>query len=141
MKKFLVTILALVYLTTSIGATVHFHFCMDKLVAWGLGSGKSKSKACPYCGMVKTSADKHCGKQSKGCCHDEHKQVKVEKDQKVVDAGFKLERPLLVIADHTLPGELSSIAVFSPSIEYPLTHAPPRTDKAPLFVRNCVFRI
>ena len=141
MKKILVAILAFVYLTTSVGATVYYHYCMDKLVAWGLGSGKTKAKACPYCGMVKTTADRHCGKQSKGCCHDDHKLVKSEKDQKTVDVGYKLERPFPLIATHSLPGEFSSIDVFSPVLEYPLTHAPPRTGKAPLFVRNCVFRI
>ena len=141
MKKVLVTILALVYLTTSIGATVHLHFCMDRLVALEFGSEKTKSKACPYCGMVKTAVDTHCGKQAKGCCHDEHRQVKAEKDQKTVDVGYKLERPFLLISVHSIPGEFSSIDVFSSVLEYPLTHAPPRASNTSLFVRNCVFRI
>jgi hypothetical protein len=140
MKKVFVTILAVIYLTTSIGATVHLHFCMDKLVAWELGSEKSKSKACPYCGMVKTSADRHCGKQAKGCCHDEHKQVRAEKDQKTVDVGYKLERPFFSVATHSFSGGLY-LDVFSPVLEYPLIHAPPRASATSLFVRNCVFRI
>ena len=141
MKKVLVTILAVVYLTTSIGATVYLHFCMDKLVAWELGSQRTKSKACPYCGMIKTSTDRHCGKEAKGCCHDERKQVGTEKDQKTVDVGYKLERPFLLISTQSIPRELSPNDVFSSVLEYPLTHAPPGTCNTSLFVLNCVFRI
>ena len=140
MKKLLVLILAFTYLTTSIGATVHFHYCMDKLVAWGLGHSQTKVNACPYCGMDRTDADKHCGKQSKGCCHDEQKQVKIEKDQKTADLAFDLAKPFLQIAEHSI-FEFSTITVDSPTLEYPTSHAPPRVGIISLFLRNCVFRI
>ena len=140
MKKFLVFILAITYLTTSIGATVHFHYCMDKLVAWGLGQNKTKVNACPYCGMAITETDKHCGKQSKGCCHDEQKQVKIEKDQKTVDPGFNLAKPLSQIVDNPILA-LSAIIITSPILEYPTSHAPPYGRNVSLYLRNCVFRI
>lgn len=140
MKKFLIFILAFTYLTTSIGATVHLHYCMDKLVAWGLGQNKTKANACPYCGMAKTDTNKHCGKQSKGCCHDEQKQVKIQKDQKTVDPGFNLVKPFSQIADHSLL-DVSAIFITSPILELPTSHAPPRSGNVSLFLRNCVFRI
>src|SRR5882724_8707940 len=87
MKKFLVTILALVYLTSSVGATLHLHYCMDKLVAWGLGHEKSDKKSCPNCRMSQSTTDKHCVKESKGCCKDTQKQVKLENDQKLTEVS------------------------------------------------------
>lgn len=140
MKKFLVTILALIYLSTSVGATVYRHYCMDKLVAWGLGHEKTDKKSCPYCGMTKSSQDKHCIKESEGCCKDEQKIVKLENDQKISEASLQLSQiPAVVITpayfDHSFE------YVSSLTEEYPLTHAPPRTENVSLFVRNCVFRI
>lgn len=141
MKKFLVTILAFVYLSSNIGATINMHYCMDKLVVWRLGDGKTKSKACPYCSMAKTSQDKHCGKESKGCCKDEQKIVKLENDQKISEASpFPFSQ---------IPSEAITPVFFDYSVEYasslteeyPLTHAPPRTKDVSLFVLNCVFRI
>ena len=140
MKKFLVLILALTYLTTSIGATMHFHYCMDKLVAWGLGHTKTKVNACPYCGMAKTDTDKHCGKHTKACCHDEQKQVKIEKDQKTVDLGFDFAKQFSQITDHSTFG-YSVVPVPSTTLEYPTSHAPPGVGNISLFLRNCVFRI
>ena len=46
MKKLLITILALVYLTVSSGATVNLHYCMGKLMSWDL-SLKATINAAP----------------------------------------------------------------------------------------------
>lgn len=140
MKKFLVTILALVYLSSSIGATVYRHYCMDKLVAWGLGDEKKNKKSCPYCGMDKTSQDKHCVEESKGCCKDEQSVVKLQNDQKISEASFQFSQ---------IPVEAITPSIFDDSFEYvssitednPLSHAPPRTQNVSLFVLNCDFRI
>ena len=140
MKKFLVTILALVYLTSSVGATVHLHYCMDKLVTWGLGHEKSGKKSCPNCGMSKSTTDKHCAKESKGCCKDTQKQVKLENDQKLSEASFKLAKIFAEIISSAFPN-FSFKYVSSISVEYPVTHAPPLTEYIPLFVLNCVYRI
>ena len=50
MKKVLAIILAFVYLTSSMGATVHLHYCMGKLASWSLIDHESKN--CAECGMV-----------------------------------------------------------------------------------------
>ena len=140
MKKFLVTILALVYLSSSIGATVNMHYCMDKLVAWGLGHEKTGKKSCPYCGMAKTSEDKHCGKESKGCCKDEQKIVKLENDQKISEASFQFSQLPAEAITHVF-SDYSFEYVSSLTEENPVTNAPPRTQNVALFVLNCVFRI
>ena len=140
MKKIVPAILAVFYLGTSTGATIHFHYCMDKLVAWGLGQNRTKPNGCPYCGMAKTTSDKPCVKQTKGCCKDELKLVKVEKDQKITDAGFNLVKPILQIADHSI-FDLTAFVITSSIIEHPTAHGPPQTANVSLFLRNCVFRI
>jgi hypothetical protein len=141
MKKFLATILAVIYLSTSMGATLHLHYCMDKLVAWSFGKEETNKKSCPYCGMAKaTNTDKHCGKEIKGCCKDEQKQLKIEKDQKVSETGFDFNKPIFQSTIHSAL-EINTVYVLSPFLEYPLTHAPPRTQNVSLFVLNCVFRI
>src|SRR5688572_30125687 len=78
MKKLVVTILAFLYLSASVGATVHLHYCMDKLVNVGLWH--KEEKQCGKCGMEKSDEN------NKGCCKDEHKQVKLENDHKGTSA-------------------------------------------------------
>jgi hypothetical protein len=113
---------------------------MDRLVTWGLGHEKTSKKSCQYCGMAKTNADKHCGKENKGCCKDEQKVVKLENDQKISEASLQLSQ---------IPAEANTPLNFDYSLEYasslteenPVTHAPPRTQNVALFVLNCDFRI
>lgn len=140
MKKFLVAILAFLYLGTSVGATVHMHYCMDKLVAWGLGKEKNKKQSCTYCGMSKSTSDKHCGKESKGCCKDEQKQVKLDNDQKISEATIYIAQ-LLVETVTSAFSNYSFEYVSSLTEKFPVVNAPPRAWNVSLFVRNCVFRI
>ena len=140
MKKLLVTILAFVYLTSTIGATVHLHYCMDKLVGWGLGQEKSDKNTCQYCGMCKSPTNKHCYKEIKGCCKDDQKQIKLENDQKLSETAIKVakisgELKSPVFPDHIYE-HVSSIAE-----EYPVNHALPWQSGVPVFILNCVYRI
>src|SRR5579872_2413261 len=81
MKKVLVSILAIVYLATSMGATVHLHYCMGRLVSWGLADRSGKS--CDFCGMQKMGpSSRACVVGMKNCCHEESKQIRNDKDQK-----------------------------------------------------------
>ena len=130
MKKFFVTILALIYLTVSSGATVHLHYCMGKLMSWGL-SDKEAGK-CGTCGMQKAG--------HKGCCHDEQKLVKSEKDQKKPEAAFQS----LKISTDAIAFNYVELPLLYPSstvLENPTAHAPPRLGTVPIFVLNCSFRI
>src|SRR6185295_20228695 len=77
MKKILVSILAVFYLATSVGATVHLHYCMDKFINWSLLKGGDK---CSKWGMEKDG----------GCCKDENKFVKNNIDQKVAEPAVQL---------------------------------------------------
>lgn len=131
----------MVYLSSSVGVGIYRHYCMDRLVAWGLGDEKKKSDACPYCGMTQTGNTGHCNYQINGCCHDEHQQIKIEKDQKAFDESVKLIKPLFPVTTQTKDIFSSAFVQTLAIAHHPTTHAPPQTGKISLFVRNCVFRI
>jgi hypothetical protein len=132
MKKLIVAIIALLYISTSTGAPLYLHYCMGKPAGWGFGDNNSKT--CGGCGMEKTD------EKDNGCCRDEHKFLKNDSDQKTAGAGFQLI-PLSAVA---LPVSFIEIPAedFSSVIEEnPVTHAPPRSSGVAVHIRNCVFRI
>ena len=128
MKKFLVAILAVLYLAVSSGATVNLHYCMGKLVSWDLSGNKGDK--CPNCGMKKTAKD---------CCSDQHKLIKVNDGQKVSDIAYQLTQFAAITANHYTG--LPVLPVASITAQNPLTHAPPRSGKVALYLRNCIFLI
>lgn len=135
MKKFLTTILAFVYLSTSMGATVHLHYCMGKLISWGLADNESKN--CNFCGMLKTNPV--CEIANKNCCKDEHKHIQTEKDQKASEFSFQSLKysPVIFVGCNNL----ETCYHHSIIAENPTTNSPPLSNKVPVFVLNCVYRI
>ena len=132
MNKLITAILAVLYLGTSAGATVHLHYCMSKLSDWEFGH--SKSKTCSKCGMEKSD------EKDNGCCKDEHKFIKNETDQKAAETGFQLMQ-LVAIA---LPVSFVEVpAVTFPSIEEenPVSNSPPRSAGVAVYIRNRTFLI
>ncbi len=132
MRKFFVAILALLYITTSTGATMHLHYCMGKLADWGLG--EKDSKKCSRCGMEKTA------KKDKGCCRDENKFLKNDTDQKTTDLASTLI-PFIAIAIPLSFIEIPSYDFYSVTEEKPTSHAPPGSSSIAVYIRNCVFLI
>lgn len=132
MKRFAAAILAVLYISTSAGATVHMHYCMGKLAEWSLR--QKESKTCGNCGM-KTSEAKE-----KGCCKDEHKFLKTDTDQKATDTGLQLLQ--LVATD--LPTAFIESPAFkftSISEDNPVSNAPPRSNGVAVYILNRTFLI
>jgi len=128
MKKILVSILAVFFLASSVGATVHLHYCMDKLINWSLLNNDGDK--CSKCGMKKDG----------GCCKDENKFVKNNVDQKVAESAIQLIQMAAVATPPALiyPSE----HYFSSLIqEYPISNAPPRSNGVGIYILNSVFRI
>ena len=103
---------------------------MDTLVNWGLTA--NEEDICGNCGMHKD--------ESTGCCKDEHKQIKLEGEQKVPKIfssvfNFPIDLPLLPGAHYTIASH-SSVA-----IAFPVSHAPPDKAPIPIYLYNCLFRI
>ena len=126
MKKILVSILAIFYLASSVGATVHLHYCMDKFINWSLLKGGDK---CSKCGMEKDG----------GCCKDENKFVKNNIDQKVAESSFQLIQMAVATPTNLI---YSFEHHFSSLIqEYPISDAPPRNNGVGIYILNSVFRL
>ena len=132
MKKFIVGILAILYLGSSIGATLHMHYCMGELAGWGLGHDRSST--CGKCGMEKSE------EKDTGCCQDEHKFIKNDTDQKTAEAGFQLIQ-LLAVALPVSFIEIPTNDLPSVTEENPISHAPPRSCGVAVYLRYCVFLI
>ena len=132
MKKFLVAILAFLYISTSVGATVHVHYCMGKMADWGFG--QNEDKTCSKCGMEQSA------KKGNGCCKDENKFIKNNADQK--NAAAALQMAQLIAVD--LPVSIYEIpvaGVTSVTEENPVSNAPPRSSSVAVYIRNCTFRL
>ena len=138
MKKIFATILAVIYLSTSMGATVHLHYCMGKLFSWSLTDKESTN--CGQCGMPRSNVGGHCMSFKDGCCKDKHAHVQLDKDQKTTENVYTFSDLLFVAIPHTTT-TLPDLNVASYITAYPTTNAPPEPDKVPLFIRNCHFRI
>jgi hypothetical protein len=132
MKKFVVVILALLYITTSTGATLNMHYCMGELADWDLGHNTSKN--CESCGMEKGNENDN------GCCKDEKKLIKNDTDQKFTKSSFFLFRFLspAKLTDFTT---MSLIGVNLIQEQSPVSNAPPRCKALPLYKRNRTFLI
>jgi hypothetical protein len=127
MRKIIVSILAVFYLASSTGATVHLHYCMGKLINWSL---TNEGEKCAKCGMKKDG----------GCCKDENKFVKNNFDQKTAESAISL-LPLIASSVPVLFVSLTENYSFSLIEKYPICHAPPLITAGEIYIRNCVFRI
>jgi hypothetical protein len=137
MKRFLAAILALVYLSFSTGMMVHLHYCMGKFVSWSLSN--KETRMCDYCGMPKKSST-DAGLTKNNCCQDEHKQIKTEKDQKILSPGFQITKPFQVAIITNYP-ELSNLRNSSPAVVRCNMNGPPHSSTLAAFLLHCNFRI
>lgn len=133
MKKFIIAILAILYLGTSAGATVHMHFCMGKLADWNILMHEGED-TCSNCGMEK-SANK-----DNGCCKDEHKFIKNDNDQKAAESfiGFISFHSIDVPVNFS---PLQQVPVVSIPENYPVGNAPPRSCGIAVYILNRTFLI
>jgi hypothetical protein len=131
-KKIVAILLLVIYGCTSLGATIHMHYCMNEFAGWNLWHG-DKEKECGKCGMKEKKG---------GCCKDEHKQLKLSADQNHNQfKTFVFEQfltPIIItcqpILNFTQPAPVALIL--------PKNNAPPnRWRNVPLYLSNCVFLI
>lgn len=132
MKKLLIIIIAMLYISTSTGAVIHMHYCMGKLSDWGFW--QNETDECGKCGMEKNS------NENNKCCKDEHKYIKNTADQKVSETNLQLIQSI----SSALPApciEIPFKEFSSVTEENPRSKAPPLISSVLLYIRNCTFRI
>lgn len=138
MKKCIAAILAVLYLSTSIGATVHLHYCMGKLAAWTLQAPSGKDDL--LCGMQKMPVSKGCSFAKKSCCRDEYHQIITGRDQQLGSGSFEILK--LAAAPAVLPpAPVTYPSVTSIMLTLPSVNGPPLPGDIPVFLLHCNFRI
>ena len=130
-KKSASFILALLYFSSTVGTTIHQHYCMGELVGSSLFNTKNKS--CGKCGM-----EKHT-EESKDCCKDISIVIKSGDShtffQPVYDLNFfspVIPEIIFIICD-------VRINPYSNNTLY-RAHSPPLLEY-PLFIQHQNFRI
>jgi len=124
-KKFAVILLLFIYGTSTVGATIHLHYCMNEFVGWSLIPDGNKT--CGKCGMQENDKG--------GCCKDEHRHFQLKTDHQksnVLQLSELVFLPVLLPADNSF-GPCTSTVV---SDQFPLCHAPPGAGQIPLHVLN-----
>ncbi len=131
MKKLIVAILAFLYISTSIGATVSFHYCMGKFVGWQMGIDNSKE--CDKCGMEEKEA------KDVGCCNEDYKLIKTDSDQKNT-TSFQLQNQFSELT-YIVYSEISIHPFFTSSVKRITNHTPFRACSLPVYLQNRTFLI
>jgi hypothetical protein len=130
MKKFLLFILTLAYITSSSGATIYIHQCMGKTIAWDLIENEGNS--CAKCGMHKNAPH--------DCCKDHVKVLKISNDQNLPNAYFSK-----IILHDALPADhfsFSSSLVTNGENKTAESYTPPhRSSKINYCILYCTFLI
>jgi hypothetical protein len=127
-KKFLLSIITLIYMTVSSGIAMEMHYCMGKPA--GVDFYKSENEKCSRCGMKE---------KKNGCCHDEHKFHKLQDSHKNVFNNISFETGDLALE--------TSYAVFNWQLPvYDVStvvhnNSPPFYTMPSACIMNCVFRL
>lgn len=126
MKRFLVAILAILYITLTSGVVVSVHYCMGKRSNVSIGNFSQK-----LCG---------CGpKENKKCCSSEIKIVKLDDNHQQAQADIQL-----LAAEQFLPQIIGTIIQINLQEEQPVlftAHAPPVRSGQDILIQHSVFRI
>lgn len=127
MKKYLVSILAFLYLSLSTGIVINLHYCMGDLASVELGL--SHDDTCAKCGM----------KDQKGCCETEYQLVKVQDVHQAAKdfSASVLNSPVL----SPPPVSITWVPVFVSTPAYPSYSYPPDSGPIDRCVLHSVFRI
>lgn len=128
MKKTIIAILAILYVTIASGVVVNVHYCMGRIAS--VEYGYDDHDVCGKCGMSATK---------KGCCHTEYKLVKLQDEHRLVQAQVAfLAVPAEVPVTTTVFPISASGEDHYRSLQY---HSPPDGRLNEVYLRNCVFRI
>jgi hypothetical protein len=133
MKKLFITIVSILYLAASTGATMHMHYCMGRLADTGFF--EQEGGHCSLCGMEKS------GNADNGCCTDQQETIKISIDQQFSTASiFHFEQPFSLL-EITETGYQPQLLLVSGDKVPAVSNAPPRSPQVPPYLMNCLFRI
>ena len=129
-KKLVAIFFLVIYSITTLGATIHSHYCMGEYMGSSLPH-KAKDK-CEKCGMTKA--------KSKGCCKDDHKFLSLKREHNQTKASVEIPN---FFAETLSPVYITYniVPVYYNSETVTIFHPPPLIPKQRLHLLNCVFLI
>ena len=131
MRKTTLFILLVFYMVAATGATINFHYCMDKLVGTQLQDFSSEN--CSKC----QSSDSN---DNNNCCKKEYKLVKIDLDHKNTVASLELVKIASSSDEQCFP-HLVDLDISSITEDHPSSNAPPPGCLTALYKRNCTYLI
>lgn len=130
MKKLVLAISFLCYLTVTCGVVVNLHYCMDRLASVHFFGNESDE--CVQCGMSMHAKNP--------CCHDEVKVVKLEQDQNKFSTPDYTIMGLCALC--ITPSEyFNAPFVSSLNLRIGQDHSPPLLSAQDTYLQISVFRI
>ena len=125
LKRSVIIVLAMLYLTTVSGFALNLHYCFNRLA--------SVKVDAPANSCVKLQSSKM------RCCKDQKIEIKVK------DA-HQNNSPLHWSKFFPIALPVSAFVIFTPDVQDQLIanvteRGPPKTSGLPLFLKNCIFRI
>ena len=127
MKKVIVAIIAILYMSLSSGIAMEIHYCMGKKA--GIEFYGDQKDKCGRCGM----------KGQKGCCNDEHKFFKLNDSHKTVsnEVAFGIPDPV-ILTSYAEYGRHVAIDAATKAVQ---NHSPPFYARPSARIMNGVFRL
>ena len=130
MKKLLISISFICYLAVTCGIYVNSHYCMNRLASVHLF--ERSAEHCAKCGM-----NTH---ESKGCCRDDVKVVKLDQDQnKITIASYDIPsiEPIF-----SIPSDFIVASTYNSNEQRHFhNHSPPLLSAQDTYLQINVFRI
>jgi hypothetical protein len=126
-KKGLIFILAIIYITLTSGIVVNIHYCMGRVA--GVTYGAEVEHLCDKCGM----------ESKKGCCGTEHKLVRADSDH-MYATSISAPLTFAAVVPKVFP-DYNFAITFSRKHYNTQYHSPPDFRTNNLAVYNSVFRI
>ncbi len=134
MKRFIVSILAILYMASSSGAVVHLHYCMGRLIEASIGDNGKDNHDCSHCGMKK--------KSNGGCCKDEQKVFKVDNaHQQSAKILFEPAKIFNALTSPLSPRESAPVYTFRDYIVIASNGPPLIWRTLPIYIQIQNFRI
>ena len=130
MKKIIVILLLIAYGVSSFGATIHEHYCMNKLVSSSLDN---KIGGCGSNAMMG-------GMQKGKCCKHLYKQVKVESHYKDAVAGMSYEKFIAAAIPTYYYQNITSNRIILTNNTYFKTDFRRKINNK-IYILDCVYRI
>ena len=128
MKKILVSILIMLYLSSFSGIAMDIQYCMGKQI--GIEFFHYKEGKCPKCSM----------KAKKKCCNDEYKFFKLKDDHKNV-SNILLQGPISVIICTKHVHFINDLFENNPLVAFNNNSPPLYSPGSFICIKNGVFRL